>query len=360
MSEAHPPAVVHQGSANGGLRVAMRGAAARTDTFEQRFVAAPAAEQEQWAHQGRGAGIAAADTQARTFSDTSTAYLRASALDFDDGLEESLQTTLGTASDRDGERAIDSMLSRGLRAQSLSAGLVTGGTADGEPEQRVIEGVPAEHASQASLREQLRLARADRALAVGTQLNVPAPGAEDALYVSFKRKRIGGNQHTVEGVRAGAQRRAVKLKGLEHWSVVGGVLYGRSSPFTLEDLLRQARDRDANGTEQAGEPSEEVARLLKAGAEDPVLRMTASVYEPDDGQHAWDHELEDELDPQSEPEAQPQSQPAATTGSDSLAEIMARHLREHSSAVAVACGEGAGLPEHLAAHAAVALGERER
>lgn len=332
----------------------MPGAAARTDTFGQRFVTAPAAEQEQWAHQGCGAGIAAADTQARTFSDTSTAYLRASALDFDDGLEESLQTTLGTVSnkDKDAECAIDSMLSRGLRAQSLSAGLVSGGTSDDEPERHVSEGVPAEHASQASLREQLRLARADRALAVGTRLNVPAPGAEDALYVNFKRKRIGGNQHTVAG--ADAQKRVVKLKGLEHWSVVGGVLYGRSSPFTLEDLLRQARDRDANGTEKTGEPSEEVARLLKAGAEDPVLRMTASVYEPDDGHHAWDHEVEDDPVSQSEPEAQ--SQPLATTGSDILTEVIERHLREHSSAVA-ARGENADLAEHLASHAAVVLGE---
>ena len=388
----------------------MPGAAVRTDTLGQPGHG-EAPQQQEWTHEGRGGGVAASDTEARTFSDTSTAYLRASAFDFDDGLEDSLQTTLETVNSRDDgdEGAIDDMLSRGQRMQSLSAGLVSGDAGGegggGEAERAVSEGVPPEHASHASLKEQLRLARADRALALGTQINVSTQGAEDAVYAGWKRKRIGGNQHTVEDVRGGGSSRVVKLKGLEHWSIVGGVMYGRSSPFTLEELLSQARQRDAAAATGAPAPSAEVARLLKAGAADPALRMTASVYEPDDNAgYEWDHELEpDEPEPASldvvasevEPEPEPEPEPelearaaaaaaaagaagaaGARAGDDGasdggaaaipdpgvrvhaelqLQQLLQHHMTMHSAAVAAADSGGpvAGaelLSAHFAAH----------
>lgn len=141
---------------------------------------------------GAGGGVSHAAGHPMSFSDTSTAFLRVSELDT--GLEDGLQTTLDTVSSKqDGKDvAVEDMVSRGLRAQSLSAELVTGG--------RVSEGIPPEHAAQlhASLKAQLAVARADKELTKGTRINVAGVGGcapADGVYAGFKRKRRGANLH---------------------------------------------------------------------------------------------------------------------------------------------------------------------
>jgi hypothetical protein len=65
----------------------------------------------------------------------------------------------------------------------------------------------------------LRQACADRELPQGTCILLASHGP--GTYVSFKRKRVGANQHTIEFEKGG--RQVVELKGL-HWSTVDGVL----------------------------------------------------------------------------------------------------------------------------------------
>ena len=65
------------------------------------------------------------------------------------------------------------------------------------------------------------LEKADQELRPGTRISLISHG--EGSYVSFKRKRIGANRHTIDFDASG--RQVVRLKGL-CWGVEGDVLRG--------------------------------------------------------------------------------------------------------------------------------------
>ena len=90
--------------------------------------------------------------------------------------------------------------------------------------------------------------RADHELPAGTRISVAPHGA--GSYAGFHRKRVGANRHTIDFDEGG--RQAVQLRGLR-WSLVDGVLVGRSPAEEEEHMLQTAiaqslQDEHAAGT----------------------------------------------------------------------------------------------------------------